>query len=114
MRNRTSLVPGQPAFDGTVYIVLNYFGSRLDSAYCETGEDEADESTTIENILSGQYSHPLRVVAFNTAEGWARDATEDIARAVLDRAQKQDRAIGKGAQEFLEHALGVAVLRGID
>ncbi|MFZ0100650.1 MAG: hypothetical protein WAL49_00015, partial [Pseudolabrys sp.] len=76
----------------------------------ETGEDETDESTTIENILSGQYSHPLRVVAFNTTEGWSRDVTEDIARAVLDRAQKEDRPIGKGAQEFLEHALGVAVL----
>jgi hypothetical protein len=67
MRNQTPLVPSQPAFDGTVYIVLNYFGSRLARAYCE---DEADESTTIENILSGQFSHPLGVVAFNTAEGW--------------------------------------------
>ena len=110
MRNQTPLVPGQPAFDVTVHIVLNYFGSRLDRAYCETDEDEADENTTIENILSGQYSHPIRVVAFNTAEGWARDVTEDIARAVLDRAQKEDRPIGTGAQEFLEHALGVAVL----
>ena len=110
MRTQTPLAPGQPAFDVTVYIVLNYFGSRLGHAYCETGDDEADENNTIENILSGQYSHPLRVVAFNTAEGWARDVTEDIARAVLDRAQKEDRPIGKGAQEFLEHALGVAVL----
>ena len=110
MRNQTPLVPGQPACDVTVYIVLNYFASRLGRAYCETGEDEADESTTIENILSGQHSHPLRVVAFNTAEGWARDATEDIARTVLDRAQKADCPIGKGAQEFIEHALGVAVL----
>ena len=25
MRNQTPLVPGQPAFDVTVYIVLNYF-----------------------------------------------------------------------------------------
>ena len=25
--------------------------------------------------------------AFNTAEGWARDVTEDIAHAVLDRAR---------------------------
>ena len=48
------------------------------------------------------------MVAFNAAEGWARDVTEDIARAVLDRAQKEDPR--KGAQEFLEHALGVAVL----
>jgi hypothetical protein len=110
MRNQTPLVPGRSAFDATVYIVLNYFGSRLGHAYCETGDDEADESTAIENILSGQYSHPLRVVAFNTAEGWARDVTEDIARAVLDRARKEERPIGRGAQEFLEHALGVAVL----
>ena len=110
MRNQTPLVPGQPTFDVTVYIVLNYFVSRLGHAYCETGDDEADENTAIENILSGQYSHPLRVVAFNTDEGWARDVTEDIARAVLDRAQKEDRPIGKGALEFLEHSLGVAVL----
>ena len=40
-------------------------------------------------------------------------ASEDIARAVLDRAQKEDRPIGKGAQEFLEHALGVTVLGGL-
>ena len=110
MRTQTPLVPGQPAFDVTVYIVLNYFGSRLGNAYCETGDDEANEETVIENILSGQYSHPIRVVTFNTAEGWARDVSQDIARAVLDRAQKEDRPIGKGAQEFLEHVLGVAVL----
>jgi hypothetical protein len=30
------------------------------------------------NILSGQYSCPLRVVALNTAEGWSRDVTEDM------------------------------------
>ena len=112
MRNQTPLAPGQPAVDVTVYIVLNYFGSRLDSAYCETGEDEADENTTIENILSGQYSHPLRVVAFNTAEGWSRDVTEDIACAVLDRARREDRPIGKGAQEFLEHTLGAEAFVG--
>ena len=112
MRTQTPLVPSQPAFDVTVHIVLNDFGP-MGRAYCETDEAEADEETVIENILSGQYSHPLRVVAFNTAEGWARDVTEDIARAVLDRAQKEDRQIGKGAQE-LEHALGLAVLGGLN
>ena len=39
------------------------------------------KTAIIENILSGQYSHPLRVISFNTAEGWSRDVTEDIARA---------------------------------
>ena len=107
MRNQTPLVPGQPAFDVTVYIVLNYYGSRLGRAYAETGDDEADEKTTIENILSGQYSHPIRVVAFNTAEGWARDVTEDIAQAVLSKAQHEHRSISIAAQEFLVRTLGV-------
>jgi hypothetical protein len=107
MRNQTPLVPGQPAFDITVYIVLNYYGSRLGRAYAETGDDEADEKTTIENILSGQYSHPIRVVAFNTAEGWARDVTEDIAQAVLSKAQHEHRSISIAAQEFLVRTLGV-------
>ena len=85
MRNPTPLAPGQPAFDVTVYIVLNDFGP-LGRAYFETDKTDADEETIIENIFSGQYSHPLRVVAFNAAEGWARNVTEDIARAVLGRA----------------------------
>jgi hypothetical protein len=103
MRNQTPLAPGEP--DVTVHIVLNDFGA-LGRAYVETDEAEADEATIIENILSGQYSHPVRVIAFNTAEGWARDVTEDIARAVLDRADSEDRSIGEAAQVFLEHVLG--------
>ncbi|MFZ1952748.1 MAG: hypothetical protein WB540_17925 [Pseudolabrys sp.] len=98
------LAPREP--DVSAYIVLNDFGP-LGSAYVETDEAEADEATIIENILSGQYSHPLRVIAFNTAEGWARDVTEDIARAVLVRACDEDRSIGIAAQEFLVRALGV-------
>jgi hypothetical protein len=109
MRTQTPLAPGQSTFDVTVYIVLNDFGP-LGRAYCETDETDADEETIVESILSGQYSHPLRVVVFNTAEGWARDVTEDIARAALDRAQKEDRTIGNGAQDFLERALGDAVV----
>ena len=106
MRNQTPLAPGAPALDVTVHIVLNDFG-QLGRAYVETGEAEADEATIVENILSGQYSHPTRVVAFNTAEGWAEDVTEDIAWAALTLANRDNRSIGKSAQEFLERTLGV-------
>ena len=108
MRNQTPLAPAGPASDATVYLVLNDFGP-LGRAYVETDEAQADEATIVENILNGQYSQPLRVVAFNTAEGWARDVTEDIARAALSRAQSERRPIGKVAQEFLERTLGVDV-----
>ena len=56
MRTKIPLAPREP--DVTVYIVLNDFGP-LGSAYVETDEAEADEATIIENILSGQYSHPM-------------------------------------------------------
>jgi hypothetical protein len=104
MRTKIPLAPREP--DVTVHIVLNDFGP-LSSAYVETDEAEADEATIVENILSGQYSHPMRVVAFNTAEGWSRDVTEDIVRAVLIKACDEDRSIGIAAQEFLVRALGV-------
>ena len=47
------------------------------------------------------------MVAFNTAEGWARDVTDDIAYTVVSRAHSEGRPIGKNTQEFLERALGV-------
>ena len=75
MRTQIPLAPLEPDF-GMVHIVLNVFGS-LGRAYVETDEANADEATIVENILGGQYSCPLRVVAFNIAEGWAEDVTED-------------------------------------
>ena len=104
MRNQTPLAPHEP-FDVTVHIVLNDFGP-LGRAYAETDEAEADEATIVENIMSGQYSHPLRVVTFNTAEGWGRDVTEDIAQSVLNKAQNEHRPISIVVQEFLVRTLG--------
>jgi hypothetical protein len=104
MLNLTPLAPVEVS-DVTVHIVLNDFGD-LGRAYVETDGAEADEATIVENILTGQYSHPLRVVAFNIAEGWSRDVTEDTAVAVLNKANSEQRSIGKVAQEFLERVLG--------
>ena len=92
--------------------MLDDFGERLGRAYVETDEGKADEATIVESILSGEYSCPVRVIAFNTAEGWARDVTEDVARAVLSRADSEGRSIGKVAREFLERVLGVDVPTG--
>jgi hypothetical protein len=71
-----SIVPDRA--EQTVYIVENDFG-RLGRAYVETDSEYADLETTIAALLEGQYSHPVRIVAFNTAEGWSQDVSEDIA-----------------------------------
>ncbi len=59
----------KPHLDLLALIVLDDFGERLGRAYCETGEADADEKTIIENIISGEYSHPVRVVAFKPPRG---------------------------------------------
>jgi len=60
--------------DVTVYLVVNDFG-EFGRAFVETDIAEADRETVIRNFVSGQYSNALRVVAFNTAEGWSRDVS---------------------------------------
>jgi len=99
-----SLVPQAYTYDVTVYLVLNDFG-ELGRAYVETDETETDAGIVVANIMSGAYSNPLRVVAFNTAEGWSRDVTEDIARAVLERSESDGYA-SKSAREFVGRVLG--------
>jgi hypothetical protein len=75
-----------PSSDSTVYLVLEDFG-KFGRAYRETSEDGADLESVIENMLTGQFDKPLRVVAFNTAEGWSRDVTGEIAREVARRSK---------------------------
>jgi len=55
------------------YLVLDDFGGRLGRAWRETDEVGADRETLIRDLMEEQYSLPVRIVAFNTAEGWSRD-----------------------------------------
>jgi hypothetical protein len=49
-------------------------------------------------------------VAFNTAEGWSRDVTEDIAWEVSHRARREGRSLGTVARGFVERVLGLDAL----
>jgi hypothetical protein len=64
---------GPSGHDQTVYLVINNFGN-LGTAFPETDIDKADLETLIGDLMSGQYSDPVRVVAFNTAEQWSAGA----------------------------------------
>ena len=44
---------------------------------------------SFQDLLSGQYSNPIRVVAFNTAERWSEDVSEDVARELRRRCDLQ-------------------------
>ena len=77
MPHRATLVP-ESSTNRDVYLVLDDFG-RLGRAWRETDEAATDHNTLIRNLIDEQYENPVRIVAFNTAEGWSRDVTIDIA-----------------------------------
>jgi hypothetical protein len=83
----------------TVYLVLEDFGS-LGQAYRETDPSQADRQTVLSNLLSGQYERPLRIVAFNTTEGWARDVTAEIAGEALTYPDQDE--LSAAARQFVE------------
>jgi hypothetical protein len=83
MRSAPSIAAGLPD-DQDVYLVLDNFGGSMGRAWRETDDDRTDRETVIADLIDGQYSDPARVVAFNTAEGWSRDVSEELADLIAD------------------------------
>jgi hypothetical protein len=83
MRTTPSIVPSELGPD--VYLVLDQLGQPLGRVWRETDEEDTDFETVIRHLLEGQYGNPVRVVAFNTAEGWSRDVSDDVADELRQR-----------------------------
>jgi hypothetical protein len=98
-----SIVPD--GHDQNVYLIINDYG-QLGRAFVETDVGEADLETIMTGLMSGQYSDPVRVVAFNTVEHWAVDASEDVAREILRRAGLRGHQLSPSTQAFVDSHLG--------
>lgn len=84
----TSTTPGLvPHFDVTVHIVLDDFG-KAGRIYPRPTRKNTTLGSVVDDLLTGQFNNPVRVIAFNTSEGWSRDVSEDVARDVLRRVQE--------------------------
>ena len=93
-----SIVPGP---DETVYLVVDDFG-KLGRAYRETDVEQCDLETTIQNLMEGQYSNPIRIVSFNTAERWSQDVSEDVARELKRRFDLMGEDVSSTLEAFVE------------
>jgi hypothetical protein len=98
-----SIVPN--GHDQNYYLVINNYG-QLGPAVVKTDLGEADLETTINDLMSGQYSDPVRVVAFNTAEHWAEDGSEDVAREIMRRLDLAGHEPPSSILAFVENHLG--------
>ena len=84
-------------------MVLDDFGGRLGRAWRETDEEATDRETLIRDLMDDQYGNPVRIVTFNTAQGWSRDVTMDIADELRRRFAEYDD-VPASVREFLETA----------
>jgi hypothetical protein len=93
-----SIVPRDD--DQTVYLVMDDLG-RHGRAWREADPETTDLETVITDLMECQYSKPVRVVAFNTAEGWSRDVSEDIAHELRRRSDLQLTELPECIQGFV-------------
>jgi hypothetical protein len=98
MRRSPSIVPGgEPA----VYLVIENLG-RLGSVWREADVEATDYETVFRDLLSGQYSNPIRIVGFNTAEGWSRDVSSEVAEDLQQRCDLENKVLPESLKAFVE------------
>jgi hypothetical protein len=91
--------------DQTVYLVVDDFGSH-GRAWRETDVEITDLETVIVDLLEGRYKNPVRVVGFNTAEGWSEDVSVDVAHELRRRCDLQMRDVPFFLQDFVDRYEG--------
>jgi hypothetical protein len=73
--------------DQNIYLVIVDLGEHV--VRREANIESTELETAITDLLDGQYSNPIRVIAGNTAEGWSRDVSDGIAHQLRRRSDLQ-------------------------
>ena len=98
-----SIVPADD--DQTIYLVADDFG-KIGRVWREADYEATDLETVIQDLLSGEYSNPIRVIAFNTSERWSEDVSEDVAFELRRRCDLQMREVPSALSDFVERHEG--------
>lgn len=94
-----------PSTDQNVYLVADDFGP-IGRAWREADLETTDLETVIRAMLAGEYSSPIRVIGFNTAERWSEDVSEDIAHELQRRCDLQQIEIPAVLEAFVDRHTG--------
>jgi len=92
--------------DHGVYLVVDDLG-RIGRVWREADYEATDYETVVTDLLDGRYKTPVGIFAFNTAEGWARDVSAEIASELRRRCDLQLRDVPSELQDFVDrhHAI---------
>jgi len=90
-----------PSNEQDVYLVVDDLG-KVGTIWREADTEATDYENVIRDLLSGQYKNPVRVVSFNTAEGWSRDVSGEIAEELRQRCETVRRELAASLRPFVE------------
>ena len=87
--------------DETVYLVVDRLATGAVDR--ETEIERADVESVIRDLLSGQFNDPVRVMAFNTLEHWAKDVSQEIAAEIVSRCDIDGLPVPEYLKDFIEN-----------
>ena len=82
---------------------------KLGAVWLERNVNELDRETLIRDLIDGQIEDPLQVIEVDLADGTSRDVSEDIARAIADRVQRDE--ISRSLHSFIWDNAGASLAR---
>jgi hypothetical protein len=102
-------LPATGPLDATLHMIIARNGRAAFAA--ERNVSDLGLESTIADIMAGQVEDVERVIAFNPAEAWSRDATEDIAIEIANRIGHDP--IAPALRDFIETHAGLDYTRGL-
>ena len=87
--------------DQTIYLVIENPGPHAIAGSAE----RTDIETVISDLLSGRFSDPIEVLAFNTIEHWSNNLSKDVAREIRCRCDIEGHDVPAHLQEFVSRGV---------
>jgi hypothetical protein len=87
--------------DQTIYLVVDRIGAGR--ACRETESERSDLDALIADLIAGQFSAPLRIIAFNTLEHWRTDISRDVAEEIRVRCDIEGISVPEHIGDFVRH-----------
>jgi hypothetical protein len=87
--------------DHDVYLIVDDLG-RIGRIWREADYEATDFETVVTDLLAGQYKNPVGIFGVNTAEGWSRDVSADIAAELRRRCDLQPRDVPSKLLNFVD------------
>ena len=84
--------------DETVFVVIDNSGAP-GSVHRQV--ECTDLDAVISNLITGQFSDPLQVVAFNTLEHWTQDMSADVANEIQARCDIKAAPMPEHLEDFV-------------